>query len=458
MYTEELERRRLQSLPLVDESFPKQAEFLKDKSKFIAAWCTRRAGKSYGGALRMAQDGRDNPGVNILYIALTRETAKKIMWKDCLKVVNKKYKMGMKFNETTLTATFPNGSVIHLAGADAKPDEMEKFLGQKYLLVVVDECASFKQDFRKLIYGALKPAVADLRGTIVLIGTPGNLISGLFYDVTNGKEPGWSVHKWTAFDNPYMATQWQEEIDQLTTMNPLVKETALFRQNYLGEWVIEQDALVYKYDDSRNRISSIPLDSLYYVIGVDLGYSPDPSAFVICAYSEFDPNLYIVETYKQTEMIVSDVAERIRYYMGLYPNAKIVVDAANKQAVEEMRQRYALPIIAAEKQGKPGFIELMNSDLIMGVVKLVRGRCNDLVDEWRTLIWDDEKTKRAEHAGCANHLSDAALYAWRWAYNYAHRARPKIIHPGTEEAIDLFWQKEAERLEREKNEQLQDSI
>src|SRR5438874_1996729 len=32
-------------------------------------------------------------------------------------------------------------------------------------------------------------AVADYRGTIVLTGTPGNLIKGLFFDVTNGREP-----------------------------------------------------------------------------------------------------------------------------------------------------------------------------------------------------------------------------------------------------------------------------
>src|SRR3989449_4806187 len=46
------------------------------------------------------------------------------------------------------------------------------------------------------VYGVLKPAVADYRGTIVLTGTPGNLIKGLFFDVTNGREAGWSGHRW----------------------------------------------------------------------------------------------------------------------------------------------------------------------------------------------------------------------------------------------------------------------
>ena len=50
------------------------------------------------------------------------------------------------------------------------------------------------------MYGVLKPAEADYRGTVVLTGTPGNLIKGLFFDVTTGREAGWSGHRFIDSD------------------------------------------------------------------------------------------------------------------------------------------------------------------------------------------------------------------------------------------------------------------
>ena len=75
----------------------------------------------------------------------------------------------------------------------------------------------------------LKPAVADYRGTIVLTGTPGNLIKGLFFDVTNSREAGWSGHRWDTYANPYMAEQWAGEIADLKAASPLVVEMPWFR-------------------------------------------------------------------------------------------------------------------------------------------------------------------------------------------------------------------------------------
>ena len=62
-------------------------------------------------------------------------------------------------------------------------------------------------DLNELVYGVLKPAVTDYRGTICLIGMPGNLKKGLFFELTQGQDPGsagtwskmgWSGHRWSA--------------------------------------------------------------------------------------------------------------------------------------------------------------------------------------------------------------------------------------------------------------------
>lgn len=443
-----LKLKSFDSSQLIDWSFKKQADFLTDTARLKACLCTRRAGKSYGAASIMFKTAMDIPGSSILYIALTRGSAKDIMWKDCIKVINRKYKIGCRFNETLLTATLPNGSIIYLTGADAKPDEMDKLLGQKYPLVVIDESASWKQDLRKLVLGILKPAVADYTGTIMMIGTPGNLTKSFYYDVTNGKEPGWSVHKWDTFDNPHMKDKWQREIDELVQTNPAIQDTPLFKQMYLGQWFVDSEKLCYRFNADRDVIESVPNAKEWnYVLGVDLGYDPDPSAFVLCAYTAHDPNLYIVDTFQRTKMIISDVAERIKYYQKQYgPYMRIVIDASAKQSVEEMRQRFGLPLESAEKQDKAGFIDIMSSDMIMGRIKVLKSCSENIVSDWNTLVWDDKSTKRQENSACPNHLSDAALYAWRYCFNYraSEKPKPKPL-PHTEEAIDEFWEQESKK-------------
>ena len=169
----ELAKRAIKELPqFFTGDFKVQQDFISHPARLKALFCTRRFGKSYTGGLYLVKEAYENPGVSCVYVALTRESASRIMIKDVLKPINKRFKLGMKFNKTTLTCTLPNGSVIYLGGADNTEDEMDKLLGQKYKLGIVDESASYTIDLRKLIYGALKPAMADLNGTIVMLGTP----------------------------------------------------------------------------------------------------------------------------------------------------------------------------------------------------------------------------------------------------------------------------------------------
>ncbi len=180
------------AVDILKGTFAQQRAFIEDPAKLKWALCTRRAAKSYSDGLALAKAALDRPDVSCLYIGLTRESAKRIMWKDVLKAINRCHKLGIQFNESELSAKFPNGSVIYLVGADSNEDERQKLLGQKFVLVVIDEAQAFGIDLRQLVYGVLKPAVADYRGTIVLTGTPGNLIKGLFFDVTNGREACWA--------------------------------------------------------------------------------------------------------------------------------------------------------------------------------------------------------------------------------------------------------------------------
>lgn len=426
--------REVIAFDLLDRNFPQQCRFIEDPAKLKALFCTRRAAKSYTGGLYLVKEALEIDGCNCLYIGLTRMSAKGIVWKDVLKDIDTRHGLGMSFNGSELTATTKNGSVIYVTGADADEDEMEKLLGKKYRLVVIDEAASFTIDLRRLIYGILKPATTDYRGTICLMGTSGNITRGLFFDITNGAEAGWKLHSWTAFDNPYVKTQWQEELKDIEINRPLFMQTPLFRQWYLNEWVIDDEKRVYKFSDQKNVFSSLPhyiRGDWSYVLGVDLGYE-DASGFVVCAFHEFDKTLFVLESFKRSKMDITDVAFKIKEYQSRYPAFKVIIDGANKQAVEEIQKRHGIALSAADKTGKSDFIEIMNAEFIQSKIKLQDTKNRDLIDEYARLIWETEgdkiKQPRKEHPNCENHLCDAALYAWRYCYQFLSEAPKKPVN------------------------------
>lgn len=398
---------RILSVPqpkFYDEKFPEQKAYILDDSPRVDVLCTRRAGKSYGIGLKLYRAAFAVPECTCTYLGLTRKTSKKIMWKDVMKAINRQMGLGCKFNESELSITTPTGSIIYLEGADSGKDEMDKVLGGKLKLVVIDEAGSFRIDLNKLCYEMIEPALADYDGTLSLAGTPTDLLDSLFHKVTTNREGGWSHHEWDTLDNPHMRDVWEKRIQFLRDNNPGIEETPSFRRMYKKEWVTDLSALVYKFDAKRNLAPFLPSGKPSYVLGIDLGFD-DPTAFVVCAFYPHDTTLYVVETYKSSKMIISDVAERIRYYEKKYDIYRMVVDNASKQSVEELKQRYGLSLIAAEKRGKAEFIEIMNSELIMGKIKALDvEETAPLREEWGSLIWDERSDKREEHPACDNHL------------------------------------------------------
>lgn len=449
-------------------AFDKQLEFIYDPSKQKILFCTRRSAKSFTAGLYLVLEALMNPGCNCLFVGLTRQSAKAIIWKDILNVINHKFGLEASFNQTDLVMTLPNGSVIAVTGVDVDENEMNKLLGRKYRLVTIDEASMYTIDLRNLVYGVLGPAMVDPNesgesGTICLMGTASNFPRGLFYDITIGKEKGWKLFKWTAYDNPYVAKQWHENILKIKSERPEYLTTPQFKQWYLNEWVIDEEKLVYRFDPVRNLTSAVPIFSdasnWTYVLGVDTGWEDD-SAFVLTAYHSNNPYLYVLRTFAKKKMTFDDVTLKIQEFMKdpQYAPHKIIIDGANKQGVESMRFRSAIPFEYADKQDKVTFIELCNSDLIQGKIKILDIPDNrPLLDEGMSLVWvtDGEKIKypKKEHPALPNHRLDAFLYAWRCGYHYASTPAEKKVVVGSKDwytsQADSIWERERERLNKQ---------
>ncbi len=469
-YLEEIARRAMtaKSVPeIFDPNFPQQKHFIVDSAKLKALFCTRRSAKSYTAGLYLVHEALKNPGCNCLFIGLTRASSKAIIWKDILSVINRQFSLGADFNQTELTMTLPNGSVIAVTGVDADQDEMNKLLGRKYRLVCIDEASMYTVDVHNLVYGVLGPAMTDPnaggeRGTICLMGTASNFPRGLFYDVTTRKEPGWKLFEWTAHDNPYVAKQWAEALEDIRLNRPLYMETPQFKQWYLNQWVIDEEKLVYRFNPQRNLVKAVPRlpdDGWTRVLGVDLGWEDD-NAFVLTAFHANNPNLFVLKSFAKKKMEFDHVAAKIQEFQRHLDQAphRIIIDGANKQGVESMRARSAIPFEYADKQDKVTFIELCNADLVQGKILVLDIPENrGLWDEMASLVWvtDGDKIKlpKKEHPNLPNHRCDAFLYAWRMGYHYHSEPVQVKLPIGSkawfEKQSEEIWERERERLQQE---------
>ncbi len=441
---------------MVSSCLPKQQGAIADAAQLKAFFGTRRAGKSWTIGIDLFLDALAYPGSSCLYLGLTKDTARDIMLRHILEPISDRFGIGAKWRENDRVLRLPNGSYIYVRGADANQYEIRKVVGQKYRRAVLDEASKYRHNVREMVYDALLPAMGDDVGTVILSGTPSNVTTGLFYDVTTGAEPGWSVHRMSWKDNVFKRDNLQKTHDALIAANPDIIKTPGYQQEWLGMWVVDSEARVYRFREDVNTCSELPRPEREYtfLLGGDLGYR-DATALVIVAFHPHDPVLYVVYAEKRRGLDYTAVAQWIRSLwqapteggIGRYPFAAMVFDAAALQGVEELRNRWHLPIAAAEKQGKQGVIEAMNAEIITGRVKLLpAAQC--LADEYNALVWDDKELRKlpkrwVEDPRLDNHAADAGLYIWRKARNYdATDAPPPAPDPRSQAALD----QELERL------------
>jgi len=405
------------------ELFPAQRQFVEDKHRFKAALCGRRGGKTTSVLMNATDVCLKKPRANVLYIALTLDSARNLFFNP-LKQLCKDKNINVHSNETLLSITFANGSTIKCRGAD-RAKEIEKFRGEAFDLVIIDEAASFDSYIDGLIDEVLTPALLDRLGTIVLIGTPSARFSGLFYKVTRPevgeREPGWHVYSWTSYDNPTIPHA-KTELDRIKKARGWTDTTPSFLREYLARWVRSDEDFVYNFSEERNLYTPdaktehglLPAFDWNFILSVDLGFR-DQTAFVVSAFAQNCPDWFIVEAFARSEMIPSDVASLMIQLRDKYKVHKIVMDcgALGLPIAEEFRARYELQIQAAEKKEKLAAIELMNSDMLNGRVRVPVG-C-PVIAQWQSLQFDENGL---EDPRCKNDLADAALYGWRYAKHY----------------------------------------
>lgn len=172
---------------------PWQQEVWNDPARFKVVAAGRRTGKSRMAAYLLLVNALQTQKGSIFYVAPTQGQARDIMWNLLLELGH-----GLIENAhvNNLQIRLVNGITISLKGAD-RPETMR---GVSLKYVVLDEYADMKPDVWELI---LRPALADLKGCALFIGTPmgRNHFYELYKKAELGTDEDFKAWHFTSYDN-----------------------------------------------------------------------------------------------------------------------------------------------------------------------------------------------------------------------------------------------------------------
>jgi hypothetical protein len=448
------------SFLLQEYLFDKQLAFVLDPAPFKVGVTTRRAGKTIACATDLTHTAVSTPDCIVLYITLSRKNAKRLVWPE-FKRLNEKFELGGIPNETDLSITYPNGSVLYLLGVTDR-SSIEDFRGMPIKKAYLDESQAFPAYIEQLIDDVIGPALMDHDGQLILIGTPGPVPNGYFFDLTKNK--AWSQHTWSFFDNPKLPFLSQG----LTHKNMLDRELnrrgvsvtdPSIQREWFGRWVLDDNSLVYHYDKAKNDYRELPEGNWTYLLGVDLGFE-DADALAVVAYSADHPCTYLLQETVNKRQDLTTLCREIDKLVAKYSISRIVVDTGGlgKKITEEISKRYDIPMVAAEKTRKVEFIELMNDALRTGRFKIKSDSL--FAQDAMKVEWDHDKStpdKKFISRRFHSDICEAVLYVWRESYSYTYKRANEEPEYGTkawgDAEAEKMLQATVDRLEQVKEEE-----
>lgn len=400
--------------------FERQRRAIAGSRRFRAWLAGRRAGKSFAAAVWLLGG---KPLQKSAYVARTLKSAKAIML-GVFAELNAAYGLGLDIRLSTGTIIEPNGHVIQLYGVRDQ-GQADLIRGQKFRRVFVDEGGAWPDELLKYtLESVIQPTLVDVRGSLIVAGTPGPIPEGYFYDMTGnpGLEdpfPGrWPTHYWTFEHNPHVPRE--DVLTEALEVNGWTEGSPTFMREYRGIWCEDADAIIYRYRPELWQADGVtPVWAACEkpgktVMAVDFGSGEkrrDATAWTIFRQPhDTQTHVWGLKALARDEIELEEVAAITRQLRERYAVNKIVADegALGKALAKALRGQYKLPIEAAIKQDKKGRILAARGRLAAQTLHLCEG-AEPLWQEWRRLCWNGARDDHHERQ--PDDLSDSALYA-----------------------------------------------
>lgn len=355
---------------------------LKKRIKIIQGGTS--AGKTFGILPVLIDRAARTEGIEISVVAETIPHLRRGALKDFLKIMKWTGRFFEdRFNKSLLRYEFANGSVIEFFSAD----DSSKLRGARRDILYINEC-------NNVTFDAYNELAIRTRKEVYLDFNPANE----FWVHTELKdEPDSDFLILTYKDNEALDQSIVEQIeknrDKAKTSSYWANWWKVYGEGQLGmlEGVVFSNWKI---------IDTIPKEARLLGIGLDFGYTNDPTAIIeIYAYNG---QRIVNELVYQNGLVNSEIAKR------LPKNVIVYADSSEPKSIEEIR-RLGITIKGVTK-GKDSIN--YGIDVMQRQEYLITNQSVDLIKELRSYIWDTDKTGRRlrKPIDFNNHAIDALRY------------------------------------------------
>jgi phage terminase large subunit len=355
---------------------------LKNRVKIIQGGTS--ASKTYSILAVLINKALSIHGIEISIVAETIPHLRRGALKDFLKIMKwtGRY-IDDRFNKSLLRYEFANGSVIEFFSAD----DSSKLRGARRDILYINEC-------NNVTFDSYNELAIRTRKEVYLDFNPANE----FWVHTELKdEPDSDFLILTYKDNEALDQSIVEQIeknrDKAKTSSYWANWWKVYGEGQLGML----EGVVFS---NWKTIDTIPKEARLLGIGLDFGYTNDPTAIIeIYAYNG---QRIVNELVYQNGLVNSEIAKR------LPKNVIVYADSSEPKSIEEIR-RLGITIKGVTK-GKDSIN--YGIDVMQRQDYLVTNQSVDLIKELRSYIWDTDKTGRRlrKPIDFNNHAIDALRY------------------------------------------------
>lgn len=349
--------------------------------KVVSAQGSSRSGKTYNIVLWLIVYACTHKIV-LSIVRATLPAVKRTVLRDFEEIL---VKLGLfdekKRNKSELTYTLPNGSMIEFFSTDSE----QKLRGSKRDVLYVNEANELKFiEWQQLIMRTRRFAIVDYNPSF----NEGHWLC----DVNSDKD---TCHFITTYkDNPFLEQTIIDEIEKLQ-----YKNKALWQIYGLGQMAVLEGLIFEKYE----LVDEFPEHAKHQAVGMDFGYTHDPTAAVRCGVLGDD--LYLDELFYRTGMLSSDIKGELH---RTAPGMRVIADSADPRLIQEIAnggiliypvQKFAGSIVAGIDKMKTMRIHITK-------------RSVNLIKEMNNYIWAKDKDGNFVNVpvDAMNHAIDASRY------------------------------------------------
>lgn len=361
---------------------------LKLKKRIKVVQGGTSAGKTFGIIPILIDYATKNPNTEISIVSESIPHLRRGAIKDFLKILHwtQRYKEPL-WNRTLLTYTFENGSYIEFFSADQE----QKLRGARRHILYINECNNINWEaYHQLSIRTSKYIWLDFNPTSEFWAHT---------EIVGDEDADYIIL--TYKDNEGLNESIVKEIEK-------ARDKAPFSTYWDNWWRVyglgEIGSILGTIFTNWKQCKEIPKEAILKGIGVDFGYTNDPTAIIAEYY--MDGKYYFDELCYKKEMSNKDIADVLKPYKCL-----VVCDSAEPKSIAELKT-YGIKAVPCEK-GKDSVVHGIQA--IQQLEEFyVTERSINLIKEERGYVWMTDKNGVSLNVPIEtnNHAIDAKRYVY----------------------------------------------